>query len=123
DWPGVDRDRVAVVGYSFGAGVSVRTLMKNKGAVRCAVAVSPSLSMPPLGLEGLQGLATLRRPLLVAIGERDGLTSAVAVGEWVARLSNPNIHLHVVPDTDRSWQGKRVALATLVIDFLSETIG
>lgn len=120
-WPGVDRRRVGLVGYSFGAGIAVRVALRER-AVRATVAVSPPLTLPPVGIQTVQGLSALRRPLLVLIGERDGLTPPRQLAEWVERLRVPTIRFEEMSGADRSWQGNRLALAGRVAEFLAEAL-
>ena len=37
-WPGVDRKKIVVVGYSFGAGIAVRLALRERKAVRASAA-------------------------------------------------------------------------------------
>ena len=119
-WPTVDRDRLAVAGYSFGAGISVRMLVREEKVLRAGVAISPPLELPPLGLEGIPRLDKLRRPLQVIIGGDDGLTRPDKLKEWTDGLGNPGISTVIVEGTDRSWQGKRSALSRHVSEFLTK---
>ncbi|MBI4235773.1 MAG: alpha/beta fold hydrolase [Chloroflexi bacterium] len=121
-WPGVDGGRVAVAGYSFGAGVAVRIALRAK-AVQAAVAVSPPLNLPPVALQGVQGLESFQRPILFLIGERDGLTSATQLGSWIEGLGNPRLQLEVVPGANRSWQGHSAEMASHLARFLAASLG
>lgn len=121
-WPGADGRRVGVVGYSFGAGIAVRMALRAR-AVRACAAVSPPLTLPPVALHGVQGLDSFRRPLLFLIGERDGLTSPAALRVWVEGLGNPSLRLLVLPEADRSWQGRAAEMADQVAGFLAESLG
>ena len=122
-WPGVDRGRTAVVGYSFGAGISVRMLAREQRVLRAGVAISPPLELPPLGLEGVPRLDRLRRPLQVIIGAEDGLTRPDKLTEWAEGWGNEAIRAVVVDGADRSWQGKRSALSRSVAEFLAQAFG
>ena len=119
-WPTVDRNRVAIVGYSFGAGISVRVLMREEKVLRAGVAISPPLELPPLGLQGVTKLGKLRRPLQVIIGQDDGLTKPDKLKEWAESWGNEGISTVVIEGTDRSWQGKRNALSRTVSEFLTK---
>ncbi len=119
-WPTVDRNRVAIVGYSFGAGISVRVLMREEKVLRAGVAISPPLELPPLGLQGVTKLGKLRRPLQVIIGQDDGLTKPDKLKEWAESWGNEGISTVVIEGADRSWQGKRNALSRTVSEFLTK---
>ena len=122
-WPGVDRTHVAVAGYSFGAGISVRLLAREQRVLRAGIAISPPLELPPLGLEGVPKLGSLRRPLQVIIGAEDGLTRPDKLREWADGWGNNAISTVIVAGADRSWQGKRNALSRNVAEFLTQAFG
>ncbi len=119
-WPNVDRRRIAVVGYSFGAGISVRMLVRERRVLHAGIAISPPLELPPLGLEGVPKLDGLRRPLLIIIGADDGLTQADKLRDWADGWNNDAINTVITEGTDRSWQGKRSALSRNVTAFLQK---
>ena len=121
-WPGVDRNKVAIVGYSFGAGIVVRLALREKKAVRACVAVSPPLTLPPLGIQDVKGIGSLERPMLVLIGEKDGLTPPAQLQEWIEGLDNPSVRMVIAPDADRSWEGKRNNLTDRIAHFLDESL-
>ena len=120
-WPTVDRNRVAVAGYSFGAGISVRVLVREEKSLRAGVAISPPLELPPLGLEGVPRLDKLKRPLQVLIGANDRLTRPDKLKEWVDGWGNAGLRTVIVEGADRSWEGKRNALSRHVSEFLTES--
>lgn len=121
-WPGVDRKRIAIVGYSFGAGIVVRLALREKKAVRASVAVSPSLILPPLGIQDVKGMGSLERPMLVLIGEEDGLTPPAQLQEWVEGLDNPSVRIMIAPEANRSWEGKRNNMTDRIARFLDESL-
>ena len=120
-WPGVDGDRMGIAGYSFGAGIAVRAALREK-AIQAAVAVSPPLTLPPLGLQGVKGLESTQLPLLFLIGGKDGLTSPGELQAWFERLGNSKLRLAVVPGADRSWQGHVIEMAGQAARFLVEAL-
>lgn len=121
-WPGVDKSKIVTVGYSFGAGINARLALREKKSIRITVCVSPPLTLPPLGLQALHDLNSLNYPLLVLIGEKDGLTSPDDLREWVQGLDNSLVQMETVPDADRSWQGKRDELANRIAKFVTRSL-
>ena len=110
----VDADRLAVVGYSFGAEVGLRCAAKK--------------TVPRVGW--LVGIALMQehyadpfldadpRPKLFLAGEHDPWAPADALREYVARLRPPKT-LHLIPHTDHFFAGHEAEVATLVADFLT----
>jgi len=108
----VDPDRLAVVGYSFGAGVGLRYGARD----------------PRVGW--LVGIALLQehyadpfldadpRPKLFIAGERDPWAPSGPLRAYVERLQPPKA-LHILPHTDHFFGGCEAAVATLVADFLT----
>ena len=45
-WPGVDGERIGIVGYSFGAAVALRVAAREPEGLRAVVAVSPIFDIP-----------------------------------------------------------------------------
>lgn len=121
-WPGIDESKIVTVGYSFGAGINARLALREKKSIRITVCVSPSLTLPPLGLQTLHDLHSLTHPLLVLIGEKDGLTSPDELNEWIQGLDTPLAQMETVPGADRSWQGKRDELADRIARFVARNL-
>lgn len=115
-WPGIQRRRVAVVGYSLGAQVALQHPEACKG-VRALVLLSPplpSLANSPVGKEV--------RPRLFLIGERDRLVGAGALREALSRFERP-AGFEVVPGADHSWRGREEEVAQRVAAFLARVLG
>ncbi|MBI4328332.1 MAG: alpha/beta fold hydrolase [Chloroflexi bacterium] len=115
EWPGVDKKRIGLLGYSFGAGIAVRVGKREK-EVAAVAAISPPLKMPPVGLQIAKGLAPYPHPLLLIIGARDGLTSPKELEEWAKGLGS-TVRTETVPEADRAWHGQEEALAARVVAF------
>ena len=67
--PIVDKSRIFLVGYSFGAHVGLRAILQS-GKAKAAVAVAP-----PLSMYNFEFLTALSIPLLVICGDRDQFCS------------------------------------------------
>jgi hypothetical protein len=108
----VDPNRLALVGYSFGAGVGLRHGARD----------------PRVGW--LVGIALLQehyadpfldadpRPKLFIAGGRDPWAPSDPLRAYVERLQPPKA-LHILPHTDHFFGGCEAAVATLVADFLT----
>lgn len=108
----VDPNRLALVGYSFGAGVGLRHGARD----------------PRVGW--LVGIALLQehyadpfldadpRPKLFIAGGRDAWAPSEPLRAYVERLPPPKA-LHIIPQTDHFFGGCEAAVATLVADFLT----
>ena len=105
----VDPGRLAVMGYSFGAGVGLRYAARGN---------TPRVNW-------LVGIALVQehytdtfldadpRPKLFIAGEHDPWAPADALREYVARLSPPKT-LHIIPRTDHFFAGREAEVATLI---------
>jgi hypothetical protein len=104
--PSVQRDRLGVAGYSFGANVALSTADER---VRALVAVSPPLSMGG-------GPLRLHCPALFVFGERDAIAPADALSK-VAPASSAEQETVIIPGADHFWAGKADEAAAQVADF------
>lgn len=136
---GVDAARLALVGYSFGAGVALRasqgsssspfpvgegdgeTSLKSKAAPApardIAVRALAAIGCPPRAVDAL----TPRKPLpcLFIAGERDHIASPQALKPAVARLPQP-AHVVPVPRADHFFVGHEDTVGVLVADFIGQ---
>jgi len=112
--PEVDADRLAFVGYSFGAGVGLHHAVRDsrlKHLVGIALVqehyADPFLDADP-------------RPKLFIVGERDPWAPPDALREYVARLSPPKT-LRLISGTDHFFGGREGEVAALIADFLADS--
>ncbi len=112
--PKVDADRLAFVGYSFGAGVGLRHAVRDLRVKWLAgiALVQENYADPFLDADP--------RPKLFIVGEHDPWAPPDALGEYVARLSPPQT-LHLIPGTDHFFGGREAEVATLIADFLADS--
>jgi hypothetical protein len=108
----VDPQRLAVVGYSFGAEVGMRHAARDPRLKRI-VAIAPVREM-----YGWTGLDADPRPKLFVVGADDPWAPADALQAYVARLAPPKA-LHILPSTDHFFVGRERAVASLVAEFLT----
>ncbi len=114
-WPGVDRRRLGLAGYSFGTRVILANPALQKRAKAIAL-VSPSI-------EALEGspLAKDKRPSFIITGGRDKLAQSKA---WPSVLDTFALRpgSHVEPSADHFWVGQEVLMAEKVAQFLSQRL-
>ncbi len=115
-WPGVDRRRVGVAGYSFGAMVTLSGLNSLKGA-RAFAFISP----PTQALKGLFKPRGNSAMLFVA-GEHDALARERLFEERIKSLDG-NVRLHIVPGANHFWRNQEAEVSQLVSRFFVESLG
>lgn len=112
--PEADPSRLALIGYSFGAGVGLQHAARDP-RLRWLVAVAlveaeyrdPFLDGDP-------------RPKLFVVGERDPWAPADALRATVERLRPPK-RLVVIPQCDHFFGGREGEVAAAIADWLAET--
>jgi len=112
--PEVDTDRLAFVGYSFGAGVGLRHAVRDPRLKRLTGIALVQEHYADLFLDADQ------RPKLFIVGERDPWAPPAALREYVARLSPPKT-LRLIPGTDHFFGGREDEVAALIADFLADS--
>jgi len=107
--PAIDPERIALAGYSFGAGVAVRAAA-SAGDLRAFIGVSVPTIMP------LQG-ATLACPALFVSGDQDEYSDAGELTTFVQGLG-PQAELKLLPGLGHFWFGVEHELKSIVAPFL-----
>jgi alpha/beta superfamily hydrolase len=110
--PGVDPDRLAVAGYSFGAWVGSRAVTALP-QVRALALVAPPLSAWPL-----RELESEPRPKLVVAGDRDDYCPLSLLLPWVARLPEPKERV-ILEGVDHFFGGRDHDVAAAVAGFFA----
>ena len=97
---GVDRDRLAAIGYCFG-GATVLEFARTGGAIKAAVSLHGALS--PLGAEWSSARTTAK--LLVCTGAKDPLVPATDVATLQERLAESGVdwEIDIYSDTRHSF--------------------
>ncbi len=112
--PDVDADRLAVVGYSFGAEVGLRHVARDsRVSLLVGIALIQKCYADPF-------LDADPRPKLFVAGDRDSWAPVDALREYVARLRSPK-RLRLVPGASHTFAGREREVAALVADFLGES--
>ena len=107
----IDPDELAVMGYSFGAGVALHHAARDRRLRRMAgIALVKEHYDDPF-LDGD------RRPKLFVAGEDDPLAPSEDLRAYVERLSEPK-ELHIIPGTSHLFTGHVDELSDVVLDWL-----
>ena len=114
-WTGVDRRRLGLAGYSFGAAVILSHLSRYK-KVKTFALISPPLSAikSPIIVED-------NRAKLFIVGDRDRLVQAPSLKEALCALPQPSEY-HLVPGADHSWRGHENEVALGVAQFFIQNL-
>lgn len=115
--PAVDRDRLGLAGYSFGARVAVHTADRDP-RVRALAAIS----LPTRDLAGSGTLAHSTFPKLFVVGDQDHIVAGGELQRFVEGLPEP-AELHLAPGADHFWGGYEGLLAPLVGGFFARALG
>ena len=112
--PEVDADRLAFVGYSFGAGVGLHYAVRDYRMQRLTgiALVQENYADPFLDAD--------QRHKLFIVGEHDPWAPPDALREYVTRL-NPPKTLYIIPGTDHFFGGREAEVATLIANFLADS--
>ncbi len=108
----VDRARMGLCGYSFGAGVVLTVASKLK-RVRALAAISPPLFIP-----GLERLENFTGPKFFIGGSEDSLFSAQDLARFVESLPEPTEH-EIIRGADHFWLGHERKAAKKAADFFA----
>jgi alpha/beta superfamily hydrolase len=108
-------ERLALVGYSFGAWVGLRVAECEPERIKAAVAVALYLGPAPS-----DWLADYRRPKCFIHGERDRIVPVDDVRAFVARLPEPKA-FHPI-SADHFFIGREDEIGQLVVSFLSTNV-
>ena len=114
-WPGIKKGHVGVLGYSFGAGVLLRSPEKLKG-VRAAVLIAPPVS-------SFENAPLLRErfPKLFILGEQDKVAPPERIKDMLAQTRG-NLETRIVLKVNHSWRGGESETALQCADFLFQHI-
>lgn len=114
-WPGIDSKRIALVGYSFGAGVILNGLRHYKKAS------SLVLISPPITALQKSRIRNDKRPKLILVGQNDKVTSSVEIQRELDNMSEP-VRFREIANTDHSLRGHEQEVAEAVAEFVMKTL-
>ncbi len=106
----IDRERVGLTGYSFGASVALPVAIQNREVSLLAL-VSPALSD-----SGWEQLKAYSKPVFVISGESDSVIPPEQVEQYIKAISEPTQY-EVIPGADHFWQGYEAEVAKKVAEF------
>lgn len=114
--PRIDRKRLALVGYSFGASVVLG------GLQRCRAARGVALICPPLSSVRNSWIRKSKWPKLFVVGERDRVVDPVELQRALDDVRSP-VQFIEVPDADHGLVTHEQVVAGHVSEFLLRTLG
>jgi len=108
----VDRERLYLIGYSFGAGVGLHHA-ENDPRIAAVAVVAPYVENPSESL--LRGFT---QPKLFLVGEGDTVCPTEWLRAFVAPLPEPK-ELRILPGTDHFFWGREREVAGIVGEFIA----
>ena len=111
--PTIDRKKIGLAGYSFGASVALPVAVQD-GRVNLLALVSPALL--DSGWAQLKGYT---RPKFIIIGENDSVIPEPGLRQLVEDIPEPKQY-QVIPGADHFWAGFEVEVAHKVTQFFAE---
>ena len=114
--PGIDNKRIAVAGYSFGAGVVIGAPGRMR-SVRSMVAIAP-----PLSTVRRSPIARDERPKLFVVGRLDKVAPSVELQAELDTMKPP-VEFAEFPEADHTMSGYEDQVAQRVVEFLTGTLG
>jgi uncharacterized protein len=115
---GVDGKRLALVGHSFGARITLAYLAKHPEDDRIQAVACIGL---PVAWRNLAYLGQWPRPKLFVTGERDDFSPPGMLADFVANLPEPSTQA-TLKDTGHFFEGRESDLADVVSTFLERVL-
>lgn len=109
---GIDRDRIGLCGYSFGAGVALEVAAVDE-RVKALALVSPLLAS--------RAIQSYVKPKLLLWGSRDLALPAADLGEFMKGVQEP-VQYDVIEGADHFWGGFEDDVASRIAAFFADTI-
>lgn len=112
---GIDKNRIGVVGYSYGAGTALR-YVPGDARVKAIAMVSPAIT-----LTGSDTILKYDKPKFFICGDRDGVVPPDRFKNLVDNVPEPKSY-RIVAGVDHFWAGHEDLMADDVVSFLQKTI-
>ena len=114
-WSGVDKGRMGVAGYSFGAMVILSNLKACKRAKAVALVSPPSKALKdPIELNG-------KFPVIFVVGEEDPTVRSNTIADRIEGMGG-NVRLHLISGANHFWRGREAEAAKTVSQFFTEAL-
>ena len=110
-WPGMDRKRLAIAGYSFGASVIAKGLRRYKQARGLAFIA------PPVAAVANSTISKDRRPKLFVAGQHDRIAVPVELQRALDNARGP-VQFAEIAGADHSLRGHEQDVAERVVEFV-----
>ena len=114
-WPGVDSDRLALVGYSFGGSV-VLTGLRHYKAARSLVLIAP-----PISSVQTARIRKDKRPKLFLAGQLDRIVPSIELQRALDDVAPP-VQFVEIDDSDHSLTGREQAVAERIVSFVMDSL-
>ncbi len=114
--PAVDRDRIVIAGYSFGAVVALRAAARDEGFRAVALVACPTRSLESPEVQAIG------QPILFVHGDMDSVVQMDQFKSLVQRFQQPT-EVEVLPGADHFLQGYELQVGERVADFFARTLG
>tara|TARA_Y100000590_G_C15603008_1_gene970846 strand:- start:141 stop:785 length:645 start_codon:yes stop_codon:yes gene_type:complete len=114
-WPGIDKNRLGLMGISFSSSVALGCIDKIKGISGLCIVSPPENSILKANLN------KIKYPSLVLTGSKDKVSKWDSVQEALNNMS-PKTQLQVIENADHNWTHKENELASIVSQFFTDSI-
>ena len=114
-WPGMDRKRLAIAGYSFGASVIARGLRRYKHARSLAFIA------PPVAAVAKSAIAKDARSKLFVAGQHDRIAVPVELQGALDGARGP-VRFAEIAGADHSLREHEQEVADRVVEFVTDTL-
>lgn len=114
-WPGIDRKRIGIIGYSAGASIILDDLRHMKRASAIAL-ISPTLA----ALRNRR-FSKDKRPRLVIAGSEDRVAPSLQIQNILDECRGP-VRFHELVGADHSMRGHESEIARVVAEFLVQNL-
>ena len=112
-FPGLDRNRIGLVGHSFGASIILRGL-KHYKSVNCFVLISP-----PISSIDKSKLRKHKHPKFIAVGDSDRIVDSVELKQTLGELNEFDQFLEI-PGAGHDLKNHEKNLASKIITFVAD---
>ncbi len=111
-WKGLDRQRIGLMGYSFGGTIALRAAVKEKRVRGLALVAPPTTSFP------LSAYRRWKRLTLLVGGANDLIADGDELQRLAAEGGSP-AECRIIPGADHALAGHEGAVAAMVADFFA----